>query len=257
MPHEPILEVTGLRKSFGKTPVLTGIDLAVQPGETVALLGPSGSGKTTLLRCLNFLERADAGTLRIEEQRVDLRHAHSKQILALRRRTAMVFQNYDLFLNKTVLQNVTEGLIVARKVSKDEAIATARDVLSQVGLSTRLDARPHELSGGQQQRVGIARALAIKPAVLLFDEPTSALDPEKVQEILDVIRAVAQTGMTLLIVTHKMGFAYEVAHRVVFMEGGEIVEQGTPAQVFGAPKQERTRQFVSRFTEGKAPEYFI
>ncbi|MDR1408696.1 MAG: amino acid ABC transporter ATP-binding protein [Oscillospiraceae bacterium] len=252
-----MLEVRGLHKSFGKKPVLTGIDLAVEPGETVALLGPSGSGKTTLLRCLNFLECADAGTLRIENQSVDLRQAHKKEILALRRRTAMVFQNYDLFLNKTVLQNVTEGLIVARKAPKEEAIVTAKQVLEQVGLADRLDARPHELSGGQQQRVGIARALAINPAVLLFDEPTSALDPEKVQEILDLIRAVADTGMTLIIVTHEMAFAYEVAHRVVFMEGGEIVEQGTPQQVFGAPKQERTAQFLARFTEGKTPEYFI
>ncbi|MDR3283876.1 MAG: amino acid ABC transporter ATP-binding protein [Treponema sp.] len=252
-----VIEVRGLKKSYGKLEVLKGIDLTVNQGEVVALLGPSGSGKTTLLRCLNFLEKANTGILRIEDETVDLRKVSTKQMLILRRKTAMVFQNYDLFLNKTALENVTEGLIVARKVPRAEAIARAEAVLNKVGLSAKLNSRPHELSGGEQQRVGIARALAVNPAVLLFDEPTSALDPEKVNEILDIIRSVAETGVTMIVVTHEMEFAYDVAGTVVFMEAGEIVEQGNPKQVFGSPRQERTKQFLSRFTTTKRPEYFI
>jgi L-cystine transport system ATP-binding protein len=254
---DTVIEVTGLRKSYGKMEVLKGVDLAVAQGEVVALLGPSGSGKTTLLRCLNFLARADAGVLRIGGQSVDLRRATGREMHALRLQTAMVFQNYDLLLNMTVLQNVTAGLTVARRVPKPEARETAVRILTQVGLGDRLDSRPYELSGGQQQRVGIARALALNPAVLLFDEPTSALDPEKVSEILELIREVATSGVTMIVVTHEMAFAYEVAHRIVFMEEGEIVEQGDPKQVFGAPREERTRQFLSRFTFSRSPEYFI
>jgi L-cystine transport system ATP-binding protein len=252
-----VIEVRGLKKSYGSLEVLKGIDLTVNQGEVVTLLGPSGSGKTTLLRCINFLEKANAGLLRIEGETVDLRKVSSKQILALRRKTAMVFQNYDLFLNKTALENVTEGLIVARKVPKAEAVARAEAVLRKVGLSAKLTSRPHELSGGEQQRVGIARALAVNPAVILFDEPTSALDPEKVNEILDLIRSVAETGVTMIIVTHEMEFAYDIAGKVIFMEAGEIVEQGSPKQVFGSPRHERTKQFLSRFTTTKRPEYFI
>ncbi|MDR3313748.1 MAG: amino acid ABC transporter ATP-binding protein [Oscillospiraceae bacterium] len=251
-----LLELHGLRKSFGKSVILRGIDLDVRQGETVALLGPSGSGKTTLLRCLNALEKADAGRLRIEDLALDLHRARKKETLALRRKSAMVFQNYDLFLNKTVLQNVTEGLVIARNVPKEIAEKTALEALAQVGMAERRDARPHELSGGQQQRVGIARALALQPSVLLFDEPTSALDPERVQEILDLIKSVA-VHSTLLIVTHEMAFAYEVADRVIFMDGGEIVEQGAPKEIFGHPQQERTRTFLARFTQDKTPEYFI
>jgi L-cystine transport system ATP-binding protein len=169
----------------------------------------------------------------------------------------MVFQNYDLFLNRTVLENITDGLIIARKVPKDAATATAMDMLQKVGLADRSGSRPYQLSGGQQQRVGIARALALNPKVILFDEPTSALDPERVEEILALIRDVAESGITMIIATHEMDFAYSVADRAIFMEDGFIVEQGTPKELFAAPKQERTKQFLSRFTIGKRPEYFI
>ncbi|MDR1930911.1 MAG: amino acid ABC transporter ATP-binding protein [Treponema sp.] len=252
-----LIEVKNLRKSFGRHEVLKGIDLTVNQGEVVTLLGPSGSGKTTLLRCLNFLEKPNAGTLRIEDDEVDLRKVSAKQMLAMRRKTAMVFQNYDLFLNKTALENVTEGLIIARKVPRAEALERAASVLKKVGLAAKFDSRPYQLSGGEQQRVGIARALAVNPAVILFDEPTSALDPEKVNEILDLIRSVAETGVTMIVVTHEMEFAYDIADKSVFMDFGEIVEQGNPKQVFGNPLQERTKQFLSRFTATKRPEYFI
>jgi L-cystine transport system ATP-binding protein len=252
-----LIEVKNLRKSFGKHEVLKGIDLTVNQGEVVTLLGPSGSGKTTLLRCINFLEKPSAGTLRIADDEVDLRKVSAKQMLAMRRKTAMVFQNYDLFLNKTALENVTEGLITARKVPKAEAVERAASVLKKVGLGAKFDSRPYQLSGGEQQRVGIARALATNPAVILFDEPTSALDPEKVNEILDLIRSVAETGVTMIVVTHEMEFAYDIADKAVFMDFGEIVEQGDPKQVFGNPRQERTKQFLSRFTTTKRPEYFI
>jgi L-cystine transport system ATP-binding protein len=257
MDNKVLIEVRGLEKSFGPLRVLKGIDLTVKNGEVAALLGPSGSGKTTLLRCLNFLEKADAGTLRIGEAAVDMRNISRRQILSMRRKTAMVFQNYDLFLNKTVMENVTEGLLTARGVPKEEALARAEKVLEQVGLSDKLDARPYQLSGGQQQRAGIARALAVNPDVILFDEPTSALDPEKVKEILDLIRAVAKSGVTMIIVTHEMEFAWEAAGKIIFMDNGEIVEEGDPKQVFGSPRHERTKAFLSRFTGTKPPEYFI
>ncbi|MDR2404580.1 MAG: amino acid ABC transporter ATP-binding protein [Spirochaetaceae bacterium] len=252
-----MIEVKNLWKSFGKHEVLKGIDLTVNQGEVVTLLGPSGSGKTTLLRCINFLEKPNTGILRIADDEVDLRKVSAKQMLAMRRKTAMVFQNYDLFLNKTALENVTEGLITARKVPRVEAVERAASVLKKVGLGTKFDSRPYQLSGGEQQRVGIARALATNPAVILFDEPTSALDPEKVDEILDLIRSVAETGVTMIVVTHEMEFAYDIADKAVFMDFGEIVEQGDPKQVFGNPHQERTKQFLSRFTTTKRPEYFI
>ncbi|MDR0707585.1 MAG: amino acid ABC transporter ATP-binding protein [Treponema sp.] len=252
-----MIEVKNLRKSFGKHEALKGIDLTVNQGEVVTLLGPSGSGKTTFLRCINFLEKPNEGTLRIGNDEVDLRKVSAKQTLAMRRKTAMVFQHYDLFLNKTALENVTEGLVIARKVPRPEAIERAASALKKVGLEAKFDSRPYELSGGEQQRVGIARALAVNPAVILFDEPTSALDPEKVDEILDLIRSVAETGVTMIVVTHEMEFAYDIADKAVFIDFGEIVEQGDPKQIFGNPRQERTRRFLSRFTAAKRPEYFI
>jgi L-cystine transport system ATP-binding protein len=252
-----MIKIKNLRKSFDALKVLKGIDLSVKEGEVVALVGPSGSGKTTLLRCINFLERADEGYLQIDDQSVNLKKASSKEILRLRRKTAMVFQNYDLFLNKTVLENVMEGLIVSGRMSKKDAADIAARVLAQVGLSDKIHNRPFQLSGGQQQRVGIARAVALNPKVILFDEPTSALDPERVTEILELIKTVVKTGVTSIIVTHEMTFAFEIADTVVFMDQGEIVEQGTPQKVFGNPDFERTRQFLSRFTVEKPPEYFV
>ncbi|WP_028590549.1 amino acid ABC transporter ATP-binding protein [Paenibacillus massiliensis] len=243
-----MIQLTNIHKSYGNHKVLQGIDLKVEKGDVVAILGPSGSGKTTLLRCVNFLEHADEGQVQVEDLSVDCRHARRADILKLRRKTAMVFQQYNLFKHKTVLDNVTEGLIVAQKRPKAEARAYAAQILEQVGLSSKFDAYPSMLSGGQQQRVGIARALALNPEVILFDEPTSALDPELVGEVLTVIRAIAERGITMIIVTHEMGFAREVANHVVFMDGGFIVEEGTPEEIFVRPQQERTRQFLSRFS---------
>ncbi|NUU75132.1 amino acid ABC transporter ATP-binding protein [Paenibacillus xylanilyticus] len=243
-----MITLSNIHKSFGKQEVLKGIDLTVEQGDVVAILGPSGSGKTTLLRCVNFLERADEGKVQINGVGVDCRHARKHDIVQIRRKTAMVFQHYNLFKHKTVLDNVTEGMIIAQKMSKTDARARALRVLEQVGLSEKINEYPSMLSGGQQQRVGIARALALNPEVILFDEPTSALDPELVGEVLSVIRSIAQEGITMIVVTHEMGFAREVANRVVFMEGGHVVEQGTPEEIFLRPKQERTRQFLSRYS---------
>ncbi|GHU98902.1 arginine ABC transporter ATP-binding protein [Spirochaetia bacterium] len=252
-----MIEITGIKKSFGDNQVLKGFDFSVAEGEVVAVIGPSGSGKTTLLRCINFLEKADEGSIRIDDLSAEFKNVSNKTKIALRRKTAMVFQNYALFLNKTAIQNVTEGLIVSKKIDKERAYAIARDILIKVGLSDKFDSKPFELSGGQQQRVGIARALALNPKVILFDEPTSALDPEKVNEILDVIKQVVKTGMTMVIVTHEMQFAYEVATRVVFMDEGEIVEQGPPNEVFNRPKSERTKQFLLRFNLARDTDYYI
>ena len=223
----------------------------------ISLLGPSGSGKTTLLRCINFLERANEGSISIDGLCADFAKAGGKEKVALRRKTAMVFQSYALFANKSAGQNVMEGLLVSKKMKKDEARQIAEKFLDCVGLKSRFDARPFELSGGQQQRVGIARALALNPKVLLFDEPTSALDPEMVNDILDVIRDVAKSGVTMIIVTHEMQFAYEAATRVVFIDKGEIVEQGSAQDVFDHTKEERTKQFLQRFNLVRDTEYYI
>ena len=225
-----MIEIKDAVKAFGKNEVLKGVSLRVDEGDVVVILGPSGSGKTTLLRCLNFLERADSGSLTIGEEKADLHKASKKQILAIRRKTAFVFQNYGLFNNKTALQNITEGLIVARKVPKAEAIKKAEEVLDWVGLKDKRDYYPSQLSGGQQQRIGIARAVALDPEVILFDEPTSALDPELVGEILEVIKNIARKGITMIVVTHEMSFAKEVASRVVFMDGGVVVEEGETSE---------------------------
>ncbi|MDR2211297.1 MAG: amino acid ABC transporter ATP-binding protein [Spirochaetaceae bacterium] len=242
-----MLEVKNVHKAFGKTEVLRGVDIRVEKKSVVVLLGPSGSGKTTLLRCINFLERADEGDIRIDGLDVPFRHAGKKDILTIRRKTAMVFQNYCLFKNKTALENVTEGLIIARKVPRNEALAIGRETLDKVGLGSKYDAYPNQLSGGQQQRVGIARAIAVKPDVILFDEPTSALDPELIGEVLEVMKKLAKEGITMLIVTHEMNFARDVANKVVFMDQGQVVEEGPPEEIFRQAKEQRTRRFLQRF----------
>lgn len=244
-----MIEIKNVKKSFGELEVLKDVSLTVNKGDVVVILGPSGSGKTTFLRCINFLERADAGSLKIgEDIDVNLHKASKKEKLAVRRKTAFVFQNYGLFNNKTAYQNITEGLVVARKISTADAGRKADEVLKWVGMEDKRDCYPSQLSGGQQQRIGIARAVALDPDVILFDEPTSALDPELVGEILEVIKRVAKKGITMIIVTHEMSFAQEVASKVVFMDGGVIVEEGTPKEIFLSPKEERTRKFLERIT---------
>ncbi|KMY53290.1 MULTISPECIES: amino acid ABC transporter ATP-binding protein [Bacillaceae] len=250
-----MIELTNITKSFKKNEVLKGIDLQVKKGEVLVIVGPSGSGKTTLLRCINYLERPDEGTISVEGFSIEGKNASRKDILALRRKTAMVFQHYNLFKNKTVLENVMEGLIVAQKMKAAEARALSVDLLQKVGLSEKINDYPAQLSGGQQQRVGIARALALNPSVILFDEPTSALDPEMVGEVLAIMKKIAREGMTMVVVTHEIDFAREVADRVVFMADGVIVEQGTPDEVLAHPKHERTKQFLKRLV--REPEYEI
>ena len=234
-----MLEINHLQKKFGTTEVLRDVSLSVSKGDVVAILGPSGSGKTTLLRCVNFLERADAGELLFDDEKFDLNHASHR----------FVFQNYNLFRNKTALQNVTEGLIVARKMKKAEAEAIGRKLLDKVGLSDRCDHYPAQLSGGQQQRVAIARALATNPEIIYFDEPTSALDPELIGEVLNVMRQLAEEGMTMLVVTHEMNFARHVSNRVVFMEGGRIIEQNGAQEFFAHPKEARTQEFLAKINQ--------
>ena len=253
-----MIEVKNIKKTFGGTTVLDGVNLAVGEREVVSIIGPSGSGKTTLLRCLNFLESADSGTIRIDTIEADYARISAKEKRALRRMTAMVFQNYALFFNMSAVENVMEGLIVAKKMKKDEARALAETTLRDVGLAAKLDARPRELSGGQQQRVGIARAIALKPKVILFDEPTSALDPEMVDDILALIKEVAKCcGATMVIVTHEMQFAYDISSRVVFLDKGKIHAEGTPHEIFDKPVDERLRQFVARFSLKRGPEYYL
>ena len=241
-----MIELVGVKKSFGKQEVLRDVSVKVDNGEVVVILGPSGSGKTTFLRCINFLERADSGILKFDGKEIDLKKARKREILDVRRHTAFVFQNYGLFAHKTALQNVMEGLTQVQKKSKAEATKIAEDALKWVGLIDKKDFYPSQLSGGQQQRVGIARAVALKPEVILFDEPTSALDPELVGETLEVIKNVAKMGITMIVVTHEMSFAEDVADRVIFMDGGVVVEEGKPDEIFYKPKEERTRQFLSR-----------
>lgn len=239
-----MIEIANVHKNFGNTQILKGINLKVEKGDVVALLGPSGSGKTTLLRCLDFLEQADSGTLRLGNKQYDLHNAGKKEILEVRRSFGFVFQQYNLFANMTALGNVMEGLITVRKVPREQARVRALDALKRVGLSGRENFYPSQLSGGQQQRVGIARAMVANPDLILFDEPTSALDPELVQEVLEVMRTLARDGMTMIVVTHEMSFARNVANKAVFMEHGVIVEEGTPEQLFEHPKQNRTKEFL-------------
>ena len=240
-----MVQLKGIHKKLGGREVLNGVDLTVEEGDVVVILGPSGSGKTTLLRTINFLGPADLGDVTIDGTTVHgQKHSH-KEVLELRRKTGMVFQNYNLFKNRTVLKNVTEGLVHVRGVSKEDAEKRAMELLAKVNLADRCNAYPSQLSGGQQQRVGICRALALNPKVILFDEPTSALDPELVGEVLATMRAVAATGITMIVVTHEIAFAKEVADRVVYMEGGVIVEQGSPEEVIEHPRDERTARFLS------------
>ena len=241
-----MLKITNIHKKYKSTEVLKGVDIKVGKGDVVVILGPSGSGKTTLLRCLNFLEHADQGEMEFDADRLQLATVSGREIAKVRKKTAFVFQNYNLFQNKTVLENVTAGLILGRGIKRLEAEAIARKALAKVGLSDRETYYPLQLSGGQQQRVGIARAIAVNPDVILFDEPTSALDPELVSEVLEIIRQLAREGTTMVIVTHEMTFAADVATHVIFMAEGNIVEQGPPKDIFLHPQQERTRKFLRR-----------
>ena len=239
----PLVELTGVRKSFGDNVVLDGIDLAIAPGEAVVIAGPSGSGKSTMLRCINGLEEVDAGSVRFDGRPVDPR---SKSIREMRADIGMVFQQFNLFPHKTVLENITLAPIKVRGVEPAVALQRARELLQTVGMPEKADASPADLSGGQQQRVAIARALAMDPKLMLFDEPTSALDPEMIREVLDVMRALARGGMSMIVVTHEMGFAREVCDRIVFIDDGHIVEQGPPAEFFAAAKSARAREFVDK-----------
>ncbi|MDU7336886.1 MAG: amino acid ABC transporter ATP-binding protein [Clostridium sp.] len=239
-----MITLQNIRKSFASKEILTGINLTVEQGDVAVIIGPSGTGKTTLLRCMNGLEKADEGNITIDQVFYDYKKSSKKQLLALRRKTAMVFQNYNLFKNKTALENITEGLITVQKIPKTDAVITAKQQLKGVGLEGKEDFYPNQLSGGQQQRVGIARALALNPSVILFDEPTSSLDPELVGEVLSVMKQVANRGITMVVVTHEMSFAQNIANKVIFMEGGNVVEQGSPKEVFSSPKEAATKRFL-------------
>jgi L-cystine transport system ATP-binding protein len=237
----------GVEKSFGDNHVLKGVSLRVARGTATAIIGPSGSGKTTLLRTLNALDRADAGVIRVDDVEIDFATPTPKsEIRRFQSRSGFVFQSHNLFPHKTVLQNVIEGPVVVQKRPRDEAVDDALALLDQVGLKDKRDQYPFQLSGGQQQRVGIARALALKPRLVLFDEPTSALDPELVGEVLSVIKDLAVEGWTMVIVTHEIQFARQVSNQVLFTDGGVILEQGPPEKVLGDPQQDRTRQFLQR-----------
>lgn len=249
MPQTDVmLELRGIHKSFGDNHVLRGVDMSVKKGEIVVILGPSGSGKTTFLRTINFLDPADEGTVSINGFTVDVKRPQKRDVIELRRKTAMVFQNYGLFKNRTILGNVMEGLVTVKRYQKADAEKASREILAKVGLADRCDYYPIQLSGGQQQRAGIARALILDPDVILFDEPTSALDPELVGEVLATIKSVALTGITMVIVTHEIAFAREVATRVVFMEDGMVVEEGAPTDILVRPKEPRTQKFLERVT---------
>jgi len=254
----PLLGVSGLTKAFGEHQVLKRIDFTVEPGTVTVLIGPSGSGKTTVLRSLNGLEVPDAGVVEIGDVRVDFsgrknlwatRRAGRQELARLRSRSGMVFQGHNLFPHLTVLGNIIEGPVVVQGTPREQAVAEARELLAQVGLSDKVDSYPFQLSGGQQQRVGIARALALKPDLMLFDEPTSALDPELVGEVLVVMRDLAEQGWTMVVVTHEIRFAQQVSNQVLFMDAGVILESGPPSEVLVAPAQERTRQFLQRILD--------
>jgi len=249
----PMVKADRVCKSYGALPVLRGISLEIDPGQVLCLVGPSGSGKSTFLRCINHLERVDAGRLYVDgtlvgyAERGDKLYELSPRAAARQRRDiGMVFQHFNLFPHRTALENIIEAPVLVKKVPRAEAVERARDLLDQVGLSTKADAYPAQLSGGQQQRVAIARALAMDPKLMLFDEPTSALDPELVGEVLGVMKNLAKEGMTMVVVTHEMGFAREVADQLVFMDGGVVVEAGPPRELLSDPKHDRTKAFLSK-----------
>ena len=237
-----MIDIKGLYKAFGDNEVLKGIDLSIKEKEVVVIIGPSGSGKSTLLRCMNYLEEPTAGDITVDGIQLN----SESNINKVREEVGMVFQRFNLFPHMTVLENIVLAPVKVRGVSKQEAVQTAKALLDRVGLADKADAYPEQLSGGQQQRVAIARALAMKPKVMLFDEPTSALDPEMVNEVLDVMKALAKEGMTMVVVTHEMGFAREVGDRVLFVDEGRIIEQGDPEAVFEHPQEERTKLFLSK-----------
>ncbi len=239
-----LLRINGLSKTFGSNRVLSDVNFTVDSGDVIAILGPSGSGKTTLLRCMNFLEKADCGQMVFDQKEYDLGHIKRKDMADLRKHTAFVFQNYNLFANKTALENVTLGLTSARKVPKQTAHDIGMELLNKVGLKDHADYYPIQLSGGQQQRVAIARALASNPDIIYFDEPTSALDPELISEVLTVMKQLANEGMTMLVVTHEMNFARNVSNKIIFMENGQIVESSASKEFFENPKTDRAREFV-------------
>lgn len=241
-----MIKIKNLYKRFNENTVLNGINLEIKKGEVIVIIGPSGTGKSTLLRCINYLETPDKGTIEIENLKVDLEKINKEEIHRLRKHTAMVFQSYNLFNNKTAIENITEHLSTVKKINKNEAEKIAIDILKQVGLEDKKDYYPSQLSGGQQQRIGIGRAMAVNPDIMLFDEPTSALDPELVGEVLEVIKKLAEKDTTMIIVTHEMRFAREAADRVIFMDDGNIVEEGTPKEVFDNPKNPRTIKFLKQ-----------
>ncbi|MEK5027567.1 amino acid ABC transporter ATP-binding protein [Paenibacillus sp. FSL M7-1046] len=252
-----MIEINGLTKSFHKSIVLDHINLTIAKGDVVAVIGSSGAGKSTLLRSINLLEVPDEGTIKIDDLKVDMAKKSKKDVIELRKSTAMVFQQFNLFRQKTALENVMEGLTVVKKVPKEEARKIAEQHLAKVGLSDRVHHYPKQLSGGQQQRVAIARALAMMPKILLFDEPTSALDPELVGEVLDTIKKAAEEGNTMLLVSHEMNFVRKVATRVLFLDQGIIVEDGTSEEVFSHPKSDRTKQFLANYYRDQEPEFAI
>ena len=239
-----MLEAVNIQKSFGDNQVLKGINLKVEKGDVISILGPSGSGKTTFLRCINFLNHADEGKITLDGEIYDTKTVRKKDVLRYRKRTGFVFQGYNLFANKSVIENVTAGLTIVRKIHKNDAIKAGKKALEKVGMADKMDYFPSQLSGGQQQRVSIARAIATEPAIIFFDEPTSALDPELTGEVLAVMKKLADEGTTMMVVTHELSFARKVSDRVVFMEGGTVVEEDDAHSFFTAPKTERAKQFL-------------
>lgn len=244
-----MIEVKNLHKSYDNHEVLKGINFKIDDGDVIAILGPSGSGKTTILRCMNFLVKADSGSIVFDDKEYDLSKINHKEITNIRKKTGFVFQNYNLFLNKTVLENVMSGLVIARKMNKEEAKAKAIEALKKVGMEDRLDRYPSQLSGGQQQRASIARALVYEPEVIYFDEPTSALDPELIGEVLSTMKKLAESGMTMVVVTHELSFAKNISNKVLFLDKGEVIENADSKSFFENSQNERVKQFLKSLSE--------